>query len=70
MSCKVCSREIKADDLCRYHLAARDALKRTHAIWQEAYSGISWRDYLNKVKALEETGEWIKEVIALEETNK
>jgi hypothetical protein len=45
-----------------------DALKRGYELWNEAYSGISWRDYLNRVKTLEDTGGWIKDVISLEET--
>jgi hypothetical protein len=28
---------------------------------------MSWEDYLNRVKTAEGTGEWIKEVIALEQ---
>lgn len=69
MQCRLCGREAeKNSDLCRYHSAARDALKRGFSAWREAYSGITWRDYLNKVKVLDETGQWIKEVIALEET--
>lgn len=70
MRCKACKRDAEAGSgLCRYHSEARDALKSGFARWQEAYSGISWREYLNKVKALDETGRWIKEVISLEETN-
>jgi hypothetical protein len=69
MQCKLCKREpVKASDLCLYHSEARDALKRAHAAWEEAYSGMPWRDYLNRVKALDETGQWIKDVITLEET--
>jgi len=70
MQCKLCRRESKKDEeLCRYHSEARDALKRAHGSWEEAYSGIAWRDFLNKVKALDETGQWTKEVITLEEAN-
>jgi len=70
MKCKLCRREAKArGELCRYHSDARDALKRAHEAWEQAYSGMSWRDYLNRVKALDETGQWIKEVITLEEAS-
>jgi hypothetical protein len=70
MQCKLCRRETKKDgELCRYHSAARDALKRAYGTWEEAYSGITWRDYLNRVKALDETGQWIKEVVTLEEAS-
>ncbi len=70
MQCRVCKREARTDgDLCGHHSEARDALKRAYSSWQEAYSGMSWKDYLNRVKALDETGQWIKEVINLEETS-
>jgi hypothetical protein len=70
MQCKLCRREAEKEGyLCRYHSAARDELKRAHGAWQEAYSGVSWREYLNRVKALDETGQWIKEVISLEEAS-
>ncbi|MGD0637299.1 MAG: hypothetical protein ABSA72_04595 [Nitrososphaerales archaeon] len=70
MKCKLCRREAEEDgDLCRYHSAARNALKKGHEVWDRAYSGLSWRDYLNRVKALDETGQWIKEVITLEEAS-
>jgi hypothetical protein len=70
MQCKLCARKAEgAGELCRYHSAARDALKRGYGAWKEAYSGISWRDYLNKVKALDETGQWIKDVVTLEEAS-
>jgi DNA topoisomerase I len=69
MRCKLCARKVKAESgsLCDYHLEAMETLKRGHGEWNEAYSGISWREYLNRVKTLAETGQWIKEVIALEE---
>lgn len=70
MKCRACGKEAEADgDLCRRHSEARDALKRAYPKWQEAYSGMSWNEYLNRVKALGETGQWIKEVISLEETS-
>jgi len=69
MPCILCQREVeKGDTLCRYHSAAREALKRGYEAWNAAHSGLSWREYLNRVKALDETGQWIKEVISLEET--
>lgn len=70
MQCKLCKRETEKDgDLCRYHSEARDALKRAYRNWEEAYSGITWREFLNRVKALDETGQWINEVIGLEEAS-
>lgn len=69
MKCKLCKRKATHNvGLCQYHASALDALKRGYELWNEAYSGISWRDYLNRVKTLEDTGVWIKDVISLEET--
>jgi hypothetical protein len=68
MQCKLCRREVKkGTELCRYHSEAKMALKDMYARWNEAYSGISWEEYLNRVKTAEGTGQWVKEVITLEE---
>jgi hypothetical protein len=69
MSCKLCRRESKggSDGLCRYHSDAKAALKSGYAQWNEAYSGMSWGEYLNRVKTAEGTGQWVKDVITLEE---
>jgi DNA topoisomerase I len=70
MQCKLCRREAERDDeLCRYHSAARAELKKSYQVWKQAYSGVSWREYLNRVKTLDDTGQWIKEVITLEEAS-
>jgi hypothetical protein len=70
MPCKLCQRKTEdSAQLCRYHLAARDALKRGYTSWTEAYRSMPWSEYLNRVKALEDTGRWVKEVVALEEGN-
>ena len=64
VQCKLCRRNAEHDgELCRYHVSAMDALKKGYKLWSDAYSGISWRDYLNRVKALEDVGIWIKDVI-------
>jgi len=33
--------------------------------WNEAYAGISWKEYLQKVRQSAETGQWAKEVAEL-----
>jgi hypothetical protein len=69
LQCRVCKRRAdQGGELCRYHASAVDSLKRGYTVWKEAYPGISWRDYLNRVKTLEDTGGWIKDVLSLEET--
>ena len=68
MRCKLCRRQSKDGAvLCRYHWEAEAALKSGYARWKEAYPGIAWGDYLNRVKTAEGTGQWVKEVITLEE---
>ena len=68
MRCKVCKRNAKLDELCRYHSAARNSLNDGYDVWRKAYADISWKDYLHRVKDLGETGRWVKEVIVLEES--
>jgi hypothetical protein len=34
--------------------------------WVDAYGGISWKDFLNKLSKMQETGSWVKEVIEAE----
>ena len=68
MQCDLCKRKVvDKSGLCKYHSSAKDALYRGYVYWRDAYSVLSWKDYLNKVKALEETGAWVKDVIAMEE---
>jgi DNA topoisomerase I len=67
MQCKLCKREAKEGQLCKYHGEAKVALRRSYLRWTEAYSGISWKEYLNRVKTIEGTGQWVKDVITLEE---
>jgi hypothetical protein len=55
------------EDLCRYHLRARTALRSGYGVWNDAYGGISWKEYLNRVKTAEATGRWVREVVSLEE---
>jgi hypothetical protein len=54
-------------ELCGYHKTARDALKKGYGTWKEAYSEMLWDEYLQRVKAIENTGQWVREVIEMEE---
>lgn len=67
MRCRLCRREAERDALCRYHSDARDELKRGYQRWRDAYSGMSWKEYLNTIKRLDGTGQWVKEVVDLME---
>ena len=37
-----------------------------YKVWVNAYGRISWEEFLNKLLGMQETGRWVKEVIALE----
>jgi hypothetical protein len=68
MSCKLCKRAAEdSEGLCGYHLRARKALREGYRIWKDAYGGISWKEYLNRVKTARGTGRWVREVVSLEE---
>jgi len=67
MQCKICKRKAENSGFCGYHEAARDALKKEYRTWKEAYSGMSWGEYLQRVKAIENTGQWVREVIEMEQ---
>ena len=67
MQCKICKRIARNSGLCGYHETARDALKKGYGAWNEAYSGMSWGEYLQRVKAIENTGRWVIEVIEMEQ---
>lgn len=65
MKCAACSRETE-EKYCRYHMRALEQLKSHYARWVDAYGGVSWQEYLQKLCKMEETGAWLKEVILAE----
>lgn len=65
MKCAACSRDARKK-YCKYHLQALEQLKSHYDRWVEAYGGISWQDYLQKLSKMQETGFWVKEVIEQE----
>lgn len=67
MNCKICERKAKKHGLCAYHGRALAALRKGYGCWNAAYSHISWEEYLQRVKATEGTGGWVKEVIKMSE---
>jgi hypothetical protein len=67
VKCQLCRRESETNsNLCRYHAQAKRVLLAAYNAWGEAYSGLEWKEYLDKVKQLPETGQWVKEVIGQE----
>ncbi|AIC17196.1 hypothetical protein [Nitrososphaera viennensis] len=67
--CAACARESgDGRKYCRYHAKALEQLKSHYDSWVEAYGGISWQDYLQRLQKMEEetTGQWVREVIEAE----
>jgi len=63
--CRACSRDA-SNKFCTYHERAYSALKKNYDAWRDAYGKISWREYLERLLELKETGSWVKDVIMLE----
>ena len=61
VKCKLCGREA-VSDLCRYHEKVKRKVEADYSLWVEAYGEIEWKDYLDKVKHNEQTGQWAKEI--------
>ncbi len=61
MKCVMCSRKA-VSDLCTYHQGAKRKVEASYHLWTEAYGEIEWKDYLDKVKRNERTGQWAKEI--------
>ncbi len=60
--CSVCGREVAEDsEFCVYHRHALDNLQATFDDWKRALE-IDWKEYLNRVHKLDETGIWVREV--------
>ena len=61
MKCMLCSRKA-VSNLCRHHEEARRKVEAGYHLWAKAYGEIEWKDYLDKVKRNEQTGQWAKEI--------
>lgn len=61
--CKVCSKNSVVNGFCQYHHKAYENLLAGYTYWKKAYGGLSWKDYIDKIKENEFTGIWVKEVI-------
>jgi len=65
--CAACYRKALPDGkYCLQHKQAFDSVMNHYNAWVEAYGGISWEEFLNKLTKMHETGSWVKEVIAVE----
>jgi hypothetical protein len=66
MTCLLCKRErAPSSDLCKYHLAAKREVESGYGKWSEGYGGMSWKEYLGRIRRSSETGTWAKEVADL-----
>ena len=66
-NCVACQRKALPDSrYCLHHKKASDSMADHYRAWVDAYGGISWEDFLNRLSKMPETGSWVKEVIAAE----
>ncbi|HXG07205.1 MAG TPA: hypothetical protein VNI77_07770 [Nitrososphaera sp.] len=65
--CAACYRNALPDSrYCLHHKQALDSITNHYRAWTDAYGGISWQEFLDKLLKMHETGSWIKEVIEAE----
>lgn len=64
--CAACHRIAVSGNYCLHHTQALESLTGHYKAWVDAYGGISWQDFLIKLSKMQETGSWVKEVIAAE----
>ncbi|QOR95175.1 DNA topoisomerase I [Thermosphaera chiliense] len=60
--CAICNREEFSNGFCTYHYKAMEQINSVYEEWREK-EGISFKDYLEKIKKLKSTGKWVVEVI-------
>ncbi len=63
--CLICERERNSEDYCNYHSVAFKNLQDSYDDWVEAYGGLSFAEYLEKLIENPATGLWVKEVAEL-----
>jgi hypothetical protein len=69
-TCRLCKRDCAASsDLCDYHLSAKRNVETGYKQWSEAYGGITWKEYLQRLRQSAETGQWAKEVAEMLSTD-
>jgi len=67
VKCDLCGREALLG-FCKYHEAARVNVEESYPRWVKAYGSLDWKDYLHRVIASSETGQWSKEIAELLES--
>ena len=66
VKCQACNRKVESKDFCKYHLLAYKVLKQNYSVWCKAYCKLSWKEYLERLLKVKDTGLWVKDVIKLE----
>jgi hypothetical protein len=63
--CSACHRGAIAKEkrYCLYHSQAYDSLQKEYKAWVNAYGGVSRETYMKKLLDLDQTGDWVKDVI-------
>jgi hypothetical protein len=65
--CVACHRKALLDEkYCIQHKQAFDNMINHYKVWVNVYGKIAWEEFLIKLSGMQETGSWVKEVIALE----
>jgi hypothetical protein len=65
--CAACHRKTTLDSkYCLRHDQAFASLMQHYKTWVRSYDRISMEDFMNKLIVMEETGNWVKEVIEVE----
>jgi hypothetical protein len=66
--CSVCARGVIAEGkkYCLYHSQAYESLQNQYKAWVNAYGGISRELYMKKLLDLDQTGDWVKDIIRIE----
>jgi len=60
--CLICGREAWRNNLCKYHYRALENLVKNYEVWRSR-ENVDWKEYINALKSLKITGEWVRDVI-------
>lgn len=65
--CVACNKKADHDSkYCPQHNQAFQSMMKHYNTWVNAYGSISLEKFMSKISGMNETGRWIKEVIAVE----
>jgi hypothetical protein len=65
--CIICHRKaLLGDKYCVHHKQAFENMINHYKAWINAYGRVSWEEFLIRLSGMQETGSWVKEVIAQE----